>query len=353
MAARGAPLARDLALVYTLLIGYATLHPLTGWRDQGLSPFAWLAIWPKVFLSGDISFNLLAYVPLGMFVVWALFARTGAALAVLWAVLAGVALSGLLESLQSYLPTRIPSLADLAANSAGALAGAVLGAVLAPGLLQRGILKRIGDDWIDRRAPRALILAGLWLFASLYPQSMLFGYGSLTGLIGPVSGYPFTPAEFLRVEAAVTAASLFAAGTLMAASMRAPLPRFVLLVLFAAASCAVRALSHAILFSPEYAFAWLTPGARSGLLFGSGALLLALALPRAMQLALVVVALTFATVVVNLAPANPYYAAIVQELNPGRFLNFNGLTQTIATAWPFLAVLYVMVALGTARRDRN
>ena len=68
---------------------------------------------------------------------------------------------------------------------------------------------------------------------------------------------------------------------------------------------------------------------------------------------LVVVALTFATVVVNLAPANPYYAAIVQELNPGRFHNFNGLTQTIATAWPFLAVLYVMVALGTARRDRN
>ena len=353
MAARSAPLARDLALVYTLLIAYATLHPLTGWRDQGLSPFAWLAIWPKVFLTGDLSFNLLAYVPFGMLIVWALFERAGAARAILCAALAGLALSGLLESLQSYLPTRIPSLADFATNGTGALVGALLGAMLAPGLLQRGLLKRISDDWIDRRAPRALILAGLWLFASLYPQSMLFGYGSLTGLIGPVSGYPFTPAEFSRVEAAVAAASLFAAGTLLAGSLRAPLPRLVLLVLFVAASCAVRALSHAILFAPELAFAWLTPGAQTGLLFGSCALLLALALPRAMQLALVAVALTFATVVVNLAPANPYYAAIVQELNPGRFLNFNGLTQTIASAWPFAAVMYVMVALGTARGDQT
>ena len=353
MAARGAPLARDLAIVYALLIAYATLHPFTGWRDQGLSPFAWLAIWPKIFLSGDLTFNLLAYVPLGMLAVWALYGRVGAALSMLCAALAGVVLSGTLESLQSYLPTRTPSLADFAANGAGALAGALLGALLAPGLLQRGLLKKISDDWIDRRAPRALILVALWLFASLYPQSMLFGHGSLLGLIGPVSGYPFTPAEFTRVEAAVTATSLFAAGALLAGSVRAPGPRIVLLILFIAASCGVRALSHAILFSPELAFAWLTPGAQRGLMFGTGALLLVLALPRTMQLALVAVALTFAAVVVNLAPANPYYASIVQVLNPGRFLNFNGLTQTIASAWPFLALVYVLFALGTARGGRT
>lgn len=353
MAGRSAPLARDLALVYALLIAYATLHPFTGWRDQGLSPFAWLAIWPKIFLSGDLTFNLVAYLPLGMLTVWALFGRAGAALAILCAALAGVALSGALESLQSYLPTRIPSLADFAANGSGALAGALIGALFAPGLLQRGLLKKISDDWIDRRAPRALILVALWLFASLYPQSMLFGHGSLLGWFGPVSGYPFTPAEFTRVEAAVTAASLFAAGTLLAGSVRAPGPRIVLLILLVAASCAVRALSHAILFSPELAFAWLTPGAQRGLLFGAGALLLVLALPRAMRLALVAVAVTFTAVVVNLAPVNPYYASIVQEINPGRFLNFNGLTQTIASAWPFLALVYVMVALGTGRGDRK
>ena len=346
MAARGSSLARDFAAVYTLLIAYATLHPFTGWRDQGLSPLAWLSIWPKAFLSGDLTFNLLAYVPLGMLAVWALFPAVRGVLAILLALLAGLALSCALESLQSYLPSRIPSLADLASNGLGALVGAMVGVLLAPGLLERGALKNLGDAWFGPRTPRALILAGLWLFASLYPQGMLFGHGNLLNYFGPVSGYPFTPLEFARVEAAVTAASLFAAGTLLAASLTPSAPRIALLILFVLMSCGVRALSHAILFSPELAFAWLTPGAQRGLLFGAAALLVTLALPRAMQLALVAIAVTFATVVVNLAPANPYYAATVQALNPGRFLNFNGLTQALAALWPFLAALYVMFALG-------
>ena len=346
MAARGSSLARELAAVYALLIAYATLHPFTGWRDQGLSPFAWLAIWPKVFLSGDLTFNLLAYVPLGMLLVWAMFPAVRGVLAVILAVLASLALSCALESLQSYLPSRIPSLADFATNGLGALVGAILGAMLAPGLLERGALKNMSDTWFGTRTPRALILAGLWLFASLYPQSMLFGHGNLLDYFGPVSGYPFTPAEFARVEAAVTAASLFAAGTLLAASVTPGAPRLVLLILFVLAGCAVRTMSQTILFTSELALAWLTPGAQRGLMFGSVALLAAIALPRAMQLALVAIAVTFAAVVVNLAPANPYYASTVAALNPGRFLNFNGLTQAVAALWPYLAAIYVMFALG-------
>ena len=353
MAARGSPLARELAAVYALLIAYATLHPFTGWRDQGLSPFAWLTIWPKVFLGGDLTFNLLAYVPLGMLVVWALFPAVRGVLAIVLASLTGLALSCALESLQSYLPSRIPSLADLATNGLGALVGAILGAMLAPGLLERGALKNMGDAWFGTRTPRALILAGLWLFASLYPQSMLFGHGNLLDYFGPVSGYPFTPAEFVRVEAAVTATSLFAAGTLLAASVTPAAPRLVLLILFVLAGCAVRTMSQTILFTSDLALAWLTPGAQRGLMFGSVALLAAFALPRAMQMALVAIAVTFAAVVVNLAPANPYYASTVQALNPGRFLNFNGLTQAVAALWPYLAAIYVMFALGQRNEGRR
>ena len=352
MAARGAPLARDLALVYTLLIGYATLHPLTGWRDQGLSPFAWLAIWPKVFLSGDISFNLLAYVPLGMFVVWALFARTGAALAVLWAVLAGVALSGLLESLQSYLPSRTPSLADLAANGAGALLGALLGAAMIA-WFGGGRLIAMGRRWFDAApgSTRALILAALWLSGLLFPESILFGHGSVLAYVGPVSGYPFTPAEFVRVETAVTAASLFAAGSLALCALQPSAPRLLLIVVFCIGACGVRALSQAILFPPEHAWAWLTPGALRGLGAGVVGLMLTVALPRPMRLALIAITVTFATVVVNLAPPNPYYLSTVQVLNPGRFLNFNGLTQLVSAAWPFLVVLYIPFALVGGQRE--
>ena len=342
---RGSSLARDLALVFALLIAYATLYPLTGWRDQGLSPIVWAGIWPKAILPADFTFNVVAYVPLGMLLVWSGFPHMRGALAVLPAVIAGAALSFLLESLQTYLPSRVPALTDLLANSLGALAGGIVGALLAPGLLERGVLKAASDRWLGAHPPRGLILAGLWLFAALFPQGMLFGYGSLQPLIGTVSGYPFTPAEFARVEAAVTAASLFAGGSLFLVSLTREAPRLLLAVLFVAIACGERAFSHAVLFQPDVAFAWFTPGAQQGLMAGSAALLLALVLPRAMLLALVLIAVTFATVVVNLAPANPYYAAIVQSLNPGRFLNFNGLTQSVAALWPFLVALYVIFTL--------
>ena len=343
---KGSPLARELCCIYALLIAYATLYPFTGWRGQGISPFEWVGAWPKVLFTGDIVFNLLAYVPLGMLAVWALFPLLRGALAVVFAWFAGVLLSFTLESLQTFLPTRFPSLSDLAANGLGALLGAILGALLAASLLERGMLKNAGDRWFGVRTPRALILVGLWLFASLYPQSMLFGHGSVVSWFGPVSGYPFTPAEFVRVEAAVTAASLFAAAALLASCFTPAAPRLFLLTLFVLAGCAVRALSQAILFTPEQAFAWATPGAQRGLMWGAAAAAVAVALPRAMQLTLAAIAVTFATVVVNLAPANPYYASMVQKLNPGLFLNFNGVTQTISALWPFAAALFATFALA-------
>ena len=350
---RASTLARDATFVYALLIVYATLHPFTGWRDQGLSPLAWVGSWPKAFLQADLTFNICAYVPFGMLVVWASFHFVRGILAIGIALLLGAALSFSLESLQSFLPSRIPSLADLAANSIGAGIGAIIGAVLAPSLLENGALKAAGDRWFGARTPRSLILAGLWLFAALYPQGMLFGYGSLKSVLGILSGYPFTPAEFARVETAVTGTSLFAAGSLLIMSLTPRAPRFLLTAAFIGLACVARASSHAILFSPELGLAWLTPGAQQGLMAGAVALLVALMLPRALLLALVAVAVTFSTVVVNLAPANPYYVAIVQALNPGRFLNFNGLTQTVATLWPFLVVSYVLFSVaGRTQPDR-
>ena len=349
---RASTLARDATFVYALLIVYATLHPFTGWRDQGLSPLAWVGTWPKSIIVNDFTFNVAAYVPLGWMLVWALVPRFQRAAAWLLAIVLAAALSLVLESLQTYLPTRVPASSDLLANSLGALAGATVGALLASQLLERGALKALNERWLGARAPRSLILAGLWVFAALYPQGMLFGYGSLATILGPISGYPFTPVEFARVEAAVTGASLFAAGSLFVLGLTAQAPRWFLLILFVGAACGVRAFSHTILFSPDVALAWLTPGAQQGLIAGSIALLFSLFLPRTMLLALVVIALTFSTVVVNLAPANPYYAAIVQALNPGRFLNFNGVTQTVAALWPFLAALYVLFALPDRTADQ-
>ena len=54
-------------------------------------------------------------------------------------------------------------------------------------------------------------------------------------------------------------------------------------------------------------------------------------------------ALLFATVMVNVAPENPYLLNTLQIWNPGQFLNFNGLTRLIASLWPFLALPWLMI----------
>jgi ABC-type maltose transport system permease subunit len=58
-----------------------------------------------------------------------------------------------------------------------------------------------------------------------------------------------------------------------------------------------------------------------------------------------------ATVLVNLAPPNPYAAATLKVWGQGHFLNFNGLAQFVAALWPFVALLYLIHL--AARRERD
>ena len=45
-------LPRYLAFAYALLTTYACLHPFSGWRDTGVSPFAFfIAPWPRYFTA--------------------------------------------------------------------------------------------------------------------------------------------------------------------------------------------------------------------------------------------------------------------------------------------------------------
>ena len=96
--------------------------------------------------------------------------------------------------------------------------------------------------------------------------------------------------------------------------------------------------------------AWLTQGAQLGLVIGIVVALAAVALPRAVRLILAVL-LMAATVLVNLAPPNPYLALSLKVWQQGHFLNFNGLTRLVSAAWPFIALGYLMY-LASRRRGR-
>ena len=60
------PLPRYLAVAYTLLVVYASLHPFTGWRDSGAPAMGYLtAAWPRYYTVFDMAVNVAAYMPLG------------------------------------------------------------------------------------------------------------------------------------------------------------------------------------------------------------------------------------------------------------------------------------------------
>jgi len=340
------PLARYLLLAYVLLIIYASLHPFSGWRDQGAGAFAFLASGlPRYITAFDLLTNFAAYLPLGFLVLLALHPLLRGAPVLAAAGAAGCFLSFALEALQTFLPSRIPSNLDLATNSLGAFAGAGLALRFGVGLLGSGRLYALRHRWFlpGHQNDLGLVLLALWLFTQLNPETLLFGNGDLRGLAEREPA-ALHPAEvFIQMEAAVAACNLIAVGLFASCLTQDGRPlRRVLLALLVGA-LALRTLAVGVLLKAQNVFAWLTPGALLGLAGGTLVLMLALALPRAARLALAGLLLMAATVLVNLAPENPYFANALQQWPQGYFLNFNGVTHLVSLAWPFAALFYLML----------
>jgi VanZ family protein len=103
--------AWPLALVYGLLIVFASLFPFDGWRAQGIDPsvFLFARIPPPYWTWFDVNTNIVGYAPLG-------FPGAGpdalgpAQASRAAAFLAGTLLSLCMEFLQIYLPRRVPSI---------------------------------------------------------------------------------------------------------------------------------------------------------------------------------------------------------------------------------------------------
>ena len=64
---RDSPLSRFCLAAYVMLVVYASLYPLSGWRDPGGSAFAFLfAPWPRYVTAFDLVANFLGYLPYGL-----------------------------------------------------------------------------------------------------------------------------------------------------------------------------------------------------------------------------------------------------------------------------------------------
>jgi len=340
-------LVRILLAVYGLLIAYASLYPLEGWRDPGQSPLAFLAQeWPRQLQRFDVVINIIGYVPLGFLGVAALQTRLRGHAALVAATAGAFLLSLALESLQSYLPTRTASNLDLLCNTAGA----ALGAAVAPTVLAHLDGLRLRERFFlhGHDIDLGLVLLALWLFVQLNPATLLFGAGDLRPLVAAAAARGHAADFFIRTEAFISAANLVAVGLLASLLVAPGKPLRAMFAALVVAALIVKAMAFAVMMQSE-AFAWLTPGAQAGLIAGFAVVLGAVALPRTARLVLAAMLVMAATVLVNIAPTNPYLTATLKVWQQGHFLNFNGLTRVVAGLWPFASLGY-LIFLAARRR---
>lgn len=334
-----------LAGAYTLLVLYGSLYPLTGWRDTGVDPLAFLgAGWPRYFTAFDVVANALAYLPLGFLWATVLVTRLPAVSVFLLAALTGGALSLSVEFLQNFLPSRVPSNLDLACNTAGALLGAAAGLRGGRHLLDGGHL----HAWRERRflggitGDRGLLLVALWLLTQLNPETFLFGNGNLRILFDMPAAFDFQAGHFLELEMATVTAHTLAIALItsrLAANHPVLLPCAVI-----GAAMFIKSIALLVLMQGTEGLAWLTPGTLGGLALGSVLWLWTLERAPGERLAFAAMALMLATVLANLMPNNPYLEDTLRVWQQGHFLNFNGLTRLASSLWPFLALPWLMLS---------
>jgi len=106
------------------------------------------------------------------------------------------------------------------------------------------------------------------------------------------------------------------------------------------------ALSSALSYGPDHAWAWLTVPVRVGLgvaLVLGGAML---PLPRRACAALALLVLAVSVTVLNQAPNSAYFWQTLQTWEQGRFIRFHGVAQWLGWLWPYAALAYLVGQLS-------
>lgn len=350
-----------LALATLCVIVYASLYPFTDWRDQGISPFRFLeAPLPKYWTGFDVAVNVAGYAPFGFLLALSALRNGRGKWAVMGTVLLVALLSLSMETLQSYLPARIPSNVDWVLNSIGGLLGAG-----AAGLLQRfGVVDRwarFRARWFAQDARGALVLLMLWPVALLFPAPVPMGLGQIferleASLSEALVDTPFLewlPVREIELQPLVPGVELLcvALGALIpcllgycvmrTAWRRAAFTGVVLLTGMAAS-----ALSAALSYGPEHAWAWLDLPVRSGLMLAVLMALMLLPVRRRGAAALALLALTTHLALLNQAPASAYFAQTLQTWEQGRFIRFHGTAQWLGWFWPYATLVYLLQRLA-------
>ena len=206
-----------LALLFVAFIVYGSLFPFTDWRTPDTELFTFLLHWPQSVERADIVQNVLAYAPLGLFIVlWRRQVRSMAS-PLLIACIAGTLLSLLMETLQQFEPARTASLSDLAMNALGTFGGALLATLIDARAASTRRLRDLRDRWlVAGTLPNIGIAAlALWFLSQTSPLVPTFDIGQLRKALAPV-WYAVHAPDTLRLPVLlVYACNVFAIGLML------------------------------------------------------------------------------------------------------------------------------------------
>ena len=347
---------RGALLAYLLMLGYASLSPLSGWRwPEAFTLFAW----PRYVIAFDVALNIAAYAPFGAMLAALLRSRKAVVSSsmlhdvqiCLHTVVLSVMLSVGFELLQAFLPGRVSSFVDVLANSIGAAAGATLVLAVPGKLLIRAWQQWRGSHFSSSNATGwGLILLSAWIFAQLNPAIPFFEAGHIANPFDTVNADPYNPLVLLPQALGIT---LNVCGFVLFVALLMHPKRSAMLdvVVLLAAGFVIKVAMAALMLKAPQMIDWLAPATVIGLTSG---LILAAYFNRLSFRWRAFCATLFVFAGGLMAKLTSIYGAFDETLRlfswpHGQLVNFASLTRWIHETWPLLAVIFLAWLFVTHR----
>jgi VanZ family protein len=337
-------LPQYLAILYGLMIVYASLEPFSGWMAPlPGTPLFLFEPWPQYVTRFDIVVNALAYTPFG-FLLAQLGARRRPAARLATAIGAGALLSLAMESTQMFLPTRDASNVDLLSNSVGAALGGLAAVAFnrVPDLRKRIAQWRYRTFLGGPTGDLGLALLGVWLLSQVNPGIPLFAatFDPSLELARDLAG--------TLLQAAQSAFNVIGIGLFLALLLRQRRTLGAAVLALVGIALLLKALAAAVLLKSTAWVFWVEPGTSLGVAAGALVLMLAIWLPRSVRTTLCAIALLSSLVAPLLVPDLWRARAPLALFNwpYGHLLNFNRLTHAVLVIWPLLASAYLLWLAG-------
>ena len=335
---------RGSLAVWMLLLAYASLYPFFPLRLPGSEAIGGF-FQPRTLIRSDVAFNIVAYVPLGMFACLYFRGIAAGRRAILKAAALGAGFSLAMEFLQLFVPNRHVSSIDLASNTAGALIGAMAFAEPVYSLATRplGELREslvIPGAWGDA----GLVLVMLWLLAQLNPALPFFGAGDIGGADARI--------EFAILQAAAVAMSICGFGLFVSALLKTDHGALRVTLVLLSIAVWIKFAAAPLLLQPHYRADWVDEERVSGLLLGILAFVALRTIARPGRIYLGLVLILAGALFSKIFGAYSPVEELVRLFRwpHGQVGSFATLTRFLHELWPLGAVVFLSALWVRERR---